>query len=1052
MEKKLGISGRIAALFQHSAITPLLALVGLLMGVFAVLVTPKEEEPQIDVTFADIYIPFPGASPAEVEHLVTNPAEQIVSEIQGIDNIYSFSQPDGALIVAIFKVGVSRNDAVVRTYNKLYSNKDWMPSGVGVGEPVIKPRGIEDVPIVSLTLSNPDGQMTQQQLTEVAHGLETTLKTIDGTRDIYTVGGHDMIVDVRLDPVRMNSFGITIDQLNQVFQSANVHSPQLIITDHNQAIPVRIGQFLHRVSDVKQLLVGMHHQAPVYLSDIATVTLGANTPTQHVWTSDKSNLVPAVTIAIAKKAGENAVTVAQDVETRLQGLENQLIPANVKVDVTRNYGNTAAEKSHTLIGKLMFATCAVVILVLITMGWREAIVVGIAVMITLMMTLFASWAWGFTINRVSLFALIFSIGILVDDAIVVVENIHRHMSLKGRQFSLPYAVDEVGGPTILATFTVIAALLPMAFVTGLMGPYMSPIPINASMGMFISLAVAFVLTPWLAVKLLRDRPHQQSKESKEPNQAIVQRIMAPFVLSPQQRRNRWLLGCGIVMLIIGSLLLPVYQAVVLKMLPFDNKSEFQVILDMPDDTSLERMQRVLFEMAAVLDQSPEVHDYQIYAGTAAPMNFNGLVRHYFTRSSPYQGDIQVNLLAKGDRDKDSHQIAGEIRPKLVAVASVFGGKVKVVEVPPGPPVWSPILAEVYGPTAEVRSQAARQIRHLFQTSADIVDVDIYLPEPHQQWQVRIDRHKAALVQVPYASIVQALTTAIGGQPVSYLHTDYSKYPVPIQLQATEGDKANLSQLLEMRVTSQDGIAYPLSDLVRVRQVAADDYIMHKNLVPMVMVVGDMSGRTDSPLYGMFEIASRMKTLPFPVEQNYINQPSGLSQVSVLWDGEWKITYETFRDMGIAYAVGMILIYLLVVAHFKSYLTPLIIMSPIPLTMIGVMPGHALLHAQFTATSMIGMIALAGIIVRNSILLVDFIRQEHQQGMAFSEAVINSVRVRAKPILLTALAAMIGSLFILDDPIFNGLAISLIFGVFVSTLLTLIVIPVLYFAVMKNRFE
>lgn len=620
MEKKLGISGRIAALFQHSAITPLLALVGLLMGVFAVLVTPKEEEPQIDVTFADIYIPFPGASPAEVEHLVTNPAEQIVSEIQGIDNIYSFSQPDGALIVAIFKVGVSRNDAVVRTYNKLYSNKDWMPSGVGVGEPVIKPRGIEDVPIVSLTLSNPDGQMTQQQLTEVAHGLETTLKTINGTRDIYTVGGHDMIVDVRLDPVRMNSFGITIDQLNQVFQSANVHSPQLIVTDHNQAIPIRIGQFLHRVSDVRQLLVGMHNQAPVYLSDIATVTLGANTPTQHVWTSDKSNLVPAVTIAIAKKAGENAVTVAQDVEARLQKLENQLIPANVKVDVTRNYGNTAAEKSHTLIGKLMFATGAVVILVLITMGWREAIVVGIAVMITLMMTLFASWAWGFTINRVSLFALIFSIGILVDDAIVVVENIHRHMSLKGRQFSLPHAVDEVGGPTILATFTVIAALLPMAFVTGLMGPYMSPIPINASMGMFISLAVAFVLTPWLAVKLLRDRTHQ-SHDSKEPNQAIVQRIMAPFVLSTHQRRNRWLLGCGIVVLIIGSLLLPVFQAVVLKMLPFDNKSEFQVILDMPDDTSLERTQRVLFDMAAVLDQSPEVHDYQIYAGTGRANEF-----------------------------------------------------------------------------------------------------------------------------------------------------------------------------------------------------------------------------------------------------------------------------------------------------------------------------------------------------------------------------------------------------------------------------------------------
>ncbi|MDW6004520.1 efflux RND transporter permease subunit [Vibrio mangrovi] len=1047
MERKLGISGRIAAMFQHSAITPLLALVGLLMGVFAVMVTPKEEEPQIDVTFADIFIPFPGASPAEVEHLVTNPAEQIVSEIQGIDNIYSFSQPDGALIVAIFKVGVSRNDAVVRTYNKLYSNKDWMPAGVGVGEPVIKPRGIEDVPIVSLTLSDPGNHMSQQQLTEVAHGLETELKRIDGTRDIYTVGGHDMIVDVRLDPARMNSFGITIDQLNQVFQSANVRSPQLTVTQDNQAIPVRVGQFLHRVDDVRQLVVGLHNAAPVYLSDIASVSMGGDTPAHNVWTSDKSTITPAVTIAIAKKAGENAVDVAQSVEARLQVLENQLIPADVKVDVTRNYGNTASEKSHTLIGKLMFATCAVVILVLLTMGWREAIVVGIAVMITLMITLFASWAWGFTINRVSLFALIFSIGILVDDAIVVVENIHRHMSSKSDNFSVPYAVDEVGGPTILATFTVIAALLPMAFVTGLMGPYMSPIPINASMGMFISLAVAFILTPWLAVKLLRHKSHTQEKE---PSMAIVQRIMAPFVLSAHQRRNRWLLGGGVIVLILGSVLLPVYQAVVLKMLPFDNKSEFQVILDMPDDTALERTQRVLFELGTVLNQSPEVHDYQIYAGTAAPMNFNGLVRHYFTRSSPYQGDIQVNLLPKGERDKDSHQIAGELRPKLVEVAKAFGGKVKVVEVPPGPPVWSPILAEVYGPTDTVRTEAARQIRQLFEASADIVDVDIYLPEPHQQWQVKIDRSKAAHYQVSYASIVNTLAAAVGGQPVSYLHTDYSKYPVPIQIQATEGDKANLTQLLEMRVAGQSGQSYPLSDLVSIHKVAADDYIMHKNLVPMVMVVGDMSGHTDSPLYGMFEIATRMKTLPFPVEQNYIHQPSGLSQISVLWDGEWKITYETFRDMGIAYAVGMILIYLLVVAHFKSYLTPLIIMAPIPLTIIGVMPGHALLQAQFTATSMIGMIALAGIIVRNSILLVDFIRQEHEQGMAFSEAVINSVKVRAKPILLTALAAMIGSLFILDDPIFNGLAISLIFGVFVSTLLTLIVIPVLYFSFMKER--
>jgi multidrug efflux pump subunit AcrB len=1047
MDKNLGISGRIAAMFQHSAITPLLALVGLLMGVFAVIVTPKEEDPQIDVTFADVYIPFQGASPAEVEHLVTEPAEQVLSEMQGIDNIYSFSQPDGALIIAIFKVGVSRRDAVVRTYNKLYSNKDWMPSGVGVGDPIIKPRGIEDVPIVSLTLSDKTGHLTQQQLTQIAHGMESELKRIHGTRDIYTIGGHQMIVDVRLDPAKMNSFGITINQLNQVLTSANSRSSLLSITHDNQQFPVRVGQFLSNVDDVKHLVVGLHDGNPVYFNDIAKIRLGANTPVHNVWTSHKSGIQPAVTIAIAKKAGENAVDVAAAIQERVKAIKNKLLPDNVSVEVTRNYGATASDKSHKLIGKLIFATAAVVILVLLTMGWRESITVGIAVVITLMITLFASWAWGFTLNRVSLFALIFSIGILVDDAIVVVENIHRHMS-KGR-LSIPVAVDEVGGPTILATLTVIAALLPMAFVSGLMGPYMSPIPINASMGMLISLAVAFILTPWLSGKLLRVSSHHQPETNGRT--PIVQRIMSLFILSKAQRRNRWLLGFAVIAMIVGSLLLPVYQAVILKMLPFDNKSEFQVVLDMPDGTALEKTQRVLFDMGHALDKVPEVSNYQIYAGTAAPINFNGLVRHYFTRTGAYQGDIQVNLLPKHQRDRESHLIAREVRPVLDRIARRYGGKVKVVEVPPGPPVWSPIVAEVYGPTPVIRAEAARQIRHIFQTSKDIVDVDIYLPEPHRQWQVIIDRSKAALYQVPYQSIVQTLAVAVGGQPMTYLHSEYSKYAVPIQIQAADTSKVRLTQVLDMMIQGNDGQRHPLSDLVKVHETRAEDYIVHKNLVPMIMVVGDMAGERDSPLYGMFEIGSRLKQLPFKVEQNYIHQPSGLSKIGLLWDGEWKITYETFRDMGIAYAVGMILIYLLVVAHFKSYLTPLIIMAPIPLTIIGVMPGHALLHAQFTATSMIGMIALAGIIVRNSILLVDFIHLQVGQGEAFANAVINSVMVRAKPIILTALAAMIGSMFILDDPIFNGLAISLIFGVFVSTILTLLIIPVLYFVLMRKRF-
>ncbi|EKO3534150.1 efflux RND transporter permease subunit [Vibrio fluvialis] len=1050
MDKRLGVSGRIAAAFQNSAMTPLLALVGLLMGLFAVIITPKEEEPQIDVTFADVYIPFPGATPAEVESLVTTPAEQIVSEIQGIDKIYSFSQPDGAMIVAIFKVGVSRNDAVVRIYNKLYSNKDWMPQGVGVGEPIIKPKGIEDVPIVNITLSDQSGHYDQQQITQVAHGLETELKRIQGTRDIYTVGGHNTIVDVRLDPAKMNSFGITIDQLNQSIPSANARSTMLQLTSDNQTLPLQIGQFLTHVEDVKQLVVGVHNGLPVYLDDIAAVGLGVNTATQNVWTSDKNGIYPAVTLAIAKKSGENAVDVAKAVEIRVIELQNQLIPHGIKVEITRDYGKTAADKSNTLIGKLAFATTAVVILVLLTMGWREAIVVGLAVIVTLMITLFASWAWGFTLNRVSLFALIFSIGILVDDAIVVVENIHRHMSMGKRKLAelIPPAVDEVGGPTILATLTVIAALLPMAFVSGLMGPYMSPIPINASMGMLISLAVAFVVSPWLAGHLLK--PAQHDSEGKAAS-SVVHRMMTPFVTAKHQTRNRFMLLLAVLALIAGSVLLPVFEAVMLKMLPFDNKSEFQVVLDMPEGTSLERTQRVLFDMGQELNKVPEVTGYQIYAGTAAPINFNGLVRHYFMREQANQGDIQVNLVGRKERDRDSHEIASSIRPVLNQVALKFGGKVKVVEVPPGPPVWSPILAEVYGPTPEIRNQAARQVREIFRETQDIVDVDMYLPESHQKWQVNIDRSKAARLEVPYSAIVDALATAVGGKPVTYLHSEHNKYPIPVQIQASETAKVRLEQMLNMNVSSQSGQAYALSELVSVKQTRMEDYIVHKNMVPMVMVVGDMTGDIDSPLYGMFSIGSALDQ-QMNLEQYYIHQPDGLSGVAVLWDGEWTITYETFRDMGIAYAVGMILIYLLVVAQFKSYLVPLIIMAPIPLTIIGVMPGHAMLGAQFTATSMIGMIALAGIIVRNSILLVDFINQQVEQGVAFSEAVIQSAAVRAKPIMLTALAAMIGAMFILDDPIFNGLAISLIFGIFVSTILTLLVIPVLYYVVMKKRFE
>lgn len=1064
-ENNTGISGRIAASFQLSAITPLLALLGLLLGMFAIMVTPKEEEPQIDVTFADVFIPFPGATPTEVEQLVTLPAEEVISQIKGIDTLYSFSQPDGAMIIVIFEVDVPRNEAIVKLYNQIYSNLDKLPRAAGVGDPLIKPMGIDDVPIVSLTLWSEDPGVSAQQLTHVAHGLETELKRIPGTRDVESMGSHELVLNVRINPAKMSFYGVSFDAINRALGANNAVSMPVSLVQDNQEIKVQTGQFLRSLEDVQQLVVAVHNDsqgkaAPVFLSDIADISLKADVPLYGAWhqnghsaEAEAKGVFPAVTIAIGKQPGENAVDVADAILAKVEKSRNLLIPDNVNVTVSRNYGVTAADKSNTLIFKLIFATAAVVILVVFTMGMREALVVGVAIVITLAITLFASWAWGFTLNRVSLFALIFSIGILVDDAIVVVENIHRHMAMGKRSLSelIPAAVDEVGGPTILATFTVIAALLPMAFVSGLMGPYMSPIPINASMGMLISLAVAFVVTPWLSHKLLRHKGGEGHSDNASPVMLkLFTRLIKPFL---ESRKARVGMAAGVFVLIGMAVALPVGQLVVLKMLPFDNKSEFQVMVDMPEGTPVEQTEKVLKALSDYLVTVPEVQHLQLYAGTHAPINFNGLVRHYFVRNSQELGDIQVNLSDKQHRDRDSHSIALAVRGPLQQIARGFNANVKVVEVPPGPPVWSPIVAEVYGPSQDIRQQAARELQSLFQTTEDVVDIDIFLPAAQQKWQVLIDRSKASLLGVPYANIVDLVATAVGGKDINVLHKPMQKRPVPIRLELPEADKLDLTSVLNLRLDSLHGGTVPVAELVTIRKGQIDAPIIHKNMIPMIMVIADMAGPLDSPLYGMFEMAADIDSeggLGF--NQHYFSQPDGLDAISVLWDGEWKITYETFRDMGLAYGVGMIAIYLLVVAHFRSYLVPLIIMAPIPLTIIGVMPGHALLGAQFTATSMIGMIALAGIIVRNSILLVDFINQETAAGVPFEQAVIHSGAVRAKPIMLTALAAMIGAMFILDDPIFNGLAISLIFGILISTLLTLVVIPVLYYALMRKRID
>jgi len=1064
---KMGLSGRIAKSFLLTEITPLLAIIAFLLGVFAVLVTPREEEPQINVTFANVFIPFPGASAKEVEQLVSLPAEQILSELQGLKHIYSVSKPGMSVLTVQFKVGEDRTQAIVRLYNAIYSKQDWLPANLGTLPPIIKPKGIDDVPIVTLTLWTRDQTRGAYELNNVAHAIETELKRIKGTRDIYTLGGPQQIVHVLLNTAALAAYNLSVADLRSALQANNATQPSGNMVSHNQEISVQTGTFLVTPEEVQDLVVGMRGNKPIYLRDVATIKRGSDQPEQYAWMGtgpaakakeiNEQGEFPAVTVAIAKQPGSNAVSIANQVIERIEQLKGVFIPEGVEVTVTRNYGETADAKAKQLIGKLAFATFFVVLLVFFALGKRESVIVGVAVIITLAATLFASWAWGFTLNRVSLFALIFSIGILVDDAIVVVENIHRHMSMGGKKLAdaIPVAVDEVGGPTILATFTVIAALLPMAFVSGLMGPYMSPIPINASMGMFISLIIAFVITPWLANKLLANQTmqHEESSFDKRLHE-LFQQYLSPFLNREKGAPRRRKLAIIILGLIIFSVALAGVKLVVLKMLPFDNKSEFQIVVDMPEGTALEQTSRVVRELGQYIAKVPEVTDYQAYVGGASPINFNGLVRQYYLRQGANVADIQVNLIDKKLRDRKSHEIAFAMRDDLQVIARKLKANVKVVEVPPGPPVMSPLVAEVYGLDYNGQLKVAEQVRQVFEKTEDIVDIDDSIESFAPKIIIKVDQQKAALLGVSQHDVVTTVSAALSGEDASYLHTENVKYPLPIRLEFSVADKANIQNLLALHVSGSNGQMVSLSDFVTLIKTHHDQSIYHKDMLPVVYVTADMAGDLDSPLYGMFDIRGKISDTALvndkTIKQTLTTQPENPYEYSIKWDGEWQITFETFRDMGIAYAVGLILIYLLVVAQFRSYLVPLIIMAPIPLTVIGVMPGHALLGTQFTATSMIGMIALAGIIVRNSILLVDFINQQVDEGISFEKAVVRSGAVRAKPIVLTGLAAMLGALFILDDPIFSGLAISLIFGILVSTVLTLVIIPIMYYAFMYKK--
>jgi multidrug efflux pump subunit AcrB len=1063
---KLGFSGRLARRFLHSQLTPLLAIAALLMGLFALAVTPREEDPDINVTFANIFIPFPGASSDQVEAQVTSPMEQLLGEIEGVKHIYSMSRPGLAVLTVEYTVGEPHTQAIVRLYNAIYSHQDWRPPGAGILPPLIRPMGIDDVPIVTLTLWTTDPTRGSYQLGQVARSIETELKRVPDTRKVYTIGAPESLVRVQLDPQKLAGYGLTALGLARSLEAANVVRQAGSIIGDDRVVPVKAGTFLAGRDEVANLVVGVHDGRPVYLADVADVSLRPDPPASYVWFGTGAGAAavglppvahaPAVTIAIAKKPGTNAIAVARQVIQRIDELRGIYIPAGVHVTVTRNYGVTADQKAKKLIEKLVFATVSVVLLVLLTMGRREALVVGAAVTVTLAATLFASWAWGFTINRVSLFALIFSIGILVDDAIVVVENVHRHAQMGGGTLSdlIPRAVDEVGGPTILATFTVIAALLPMAFVSGLMGPYMSPIPINASTGMLLSLGVALMFTPWLCRKILGGKHIPAVEDARAPPLLpLFQRLVGPYLTGAQGRVRRHRLYWGIGAAIIIAVGLAVTKIVVLKMLPFDNKSEFEVVANLPVGSTVETTARLLGELSQAIARVPEVSDYQIYAGTAAPTNFNGLVRQYYLRDSPELGEIEVELVPNEMRHRESHAIALAVRPALAAIARRYHASLQVVEVPPGPPVQAPIVAEIYGPQYAGQQRLARDIRKVFDSTRDVVDVDDSLTAPSPRLIVEVDRQKAALLGVSQEQIANTLALGLSGLDATYAHIGRERNPIPVRLELPPADQATTDRLLDLDVRSASGALLPISELVHVRRGTWDSPIYHKDLLPVVYVTGDMAGRLDSPLYGMFRIVSRLRHAPpggTPVAQRFIRPPANPNTYAIKWGGEWQITYETFRDMGLAYSVGLVLIYLLIVGQFGSYFVPFIIMAPIPLTIIGVMPGHALLRAQFTATSMIGMIALAGIIVRNSILLVDFIDGAVRDGFALEDAVVRAGAIRAKPIALTAVAAMLGALFILDDPIFNGLAISLLFGIFVSTVLTLLVIPVLYYAYLKRK--
>ena len=1052
----MGISGRVARAFLRSKLTPLVTIAALAVGLIGILATPREEEPQISVPMIDVIAALPGASPRESENLLARPIEQRMLEIPGVDHVYTLSADGYAMVTVRFKVGEDQERSVTKVQAKLAGAMDQAPAGAL--PPLVKPHSIDDVPVFALTLHG--AGYDANTLRQLAVHLEDEIRTVPQVAETFVVGGSPKQFRVTLDPARLASSGVTPGEVAVALEGANARLQAGELSAADQVYQIDVGAPLATPADVGSVVVATRGGAPVYLRNVADVVDGfAETTTYVSHESRDGASEPAVTIAVAKRKGANATAVTHAVLERVDAARGRLIPADVRVDVTRDYGETAGEKARELMLHLFIATISVTLLIGLFLGWREAAVVLVAVPVTLALTLFVYYALGYTLNRITLFALIFSIGILVDDAIVVVENIYRHLKMGDRtpEVAAVEAVDEVGNPTILATFTVIAAILPMAFVSGMMGPYMRPIPVGASVAMLASLAVAFIVTPYLAYRLLaghvrrsprmHDRAHEEEETSRFAR--VYARIMTPLM---DRRSRRLAFYGGVVGLLAVSIGLLFVKAVKVKMLPFDNKSEFQVVMDLPEGTTLETTNALGQDIATYLRGVPEVRSTEVYAGTAAPFNFNGLVRHYFMRRGANVGDVQVNLVPKGDRSRQSHAIAVDVRPGIDSIARRYGASVKVAEIPPGPPVLSTLVAEVYAGDDSTRLAAARQVKQVFETTPGVVDVDWSVDAPEQRRVFQVDRVRAAGAGASVEQITRTLYLALSGAASGIATSPTAREGQAIVPRLPLESRSSVDALLSVPIATALG-PQPLARFVTVLDSTRESARMRKDLRPAIYVTGDVAGDIESPVYAILEMNQKLDAINVngaSIARYNAAQPDRLDQTAIKWDGEWQVTIEVFRDLGIAFAIVLVLIYVLVVGWFQSFKVPLVIMAPIPLTLIGILPGHAISGAFFTATSMIGMIALAGIIVRNSILLVDFIQLAEARGRSLRDAVLEAGAVRFRPIALTAAAVVVGGLVMVLDPIFQGLAVALMSGAVVATVLTMIVVPILYWELRRRE--